>query len=113
MRRSVALMHPYTHREGPTVSEPLPVGRQRGCGCSRHDDEGVPEIDARLLPHAVRHAAVLGAFEAIADGGSLDLVTPHRPTPLLRQLAERTPGPVTVTELVRDADVWRGRITKG
>lgn len=84
----------------------------RGCGCSHADDAGVPDLDARLLPHAVRHAAVLGAFEAIPAGGSLDLVAPHRPTPLLRQLAERTTGPVTVTELARDTEVWRGRITK-
>ena len=95
------------------MTDQPPVVAERGCGCGHHDDEGVPELDARLLPHALRHAAVLGAFGAVADGGSLDLVAPHRPTPLLRQIAERTAGPVTVTELARDAGVWRGRITKG
>lgn len=99
-----------TDRTALPVTEAAP---KRGCGCSHPEPDGVPEIDARLLPHAVRHAAVLGAFDAVPAGGSLDLVAPHRPTPLLRQLAERAGGSVTVTELARDAEVWRGRITRG
>ena len=33
-----------------------------GCGCS---DEGVPTLDVTVIPHAIRHATVFGAFSAI------------------------------------------------
>ncbi|WP_088281062.1 DUF2249 domain-containing protein [Kineosporia sp. R_H_3] len=90
---------------------PIPLSESRGCGCST-PATGVPELDARLLPRAVRHAAVLGAFDAVPAGGALDLVTPHRPTPLLRQIAAKLDGQVSVVELEHGADEWRGRITR-
>ena len=59
-----------------------------GCGCCGHDAEA-PVLDVRPIPHAIRHATVFGAFDAIAPGQALVLVAPHNPLPLLGQLAER------------------------
>lgn len=79
-----------------------------GCGDAPH---GAPELDVRAIPHSIRHATVFGAWSAIAAGGSLDLVAPHDPKPLLAQLDERD-GPLTVTYLDQGPDVWRLRLTR-
>ncbi len=73
------------------------------CGCSGR----VPELDARSLPKAVRHGAVLGAVIALERGAELLLVAPHDPLSLLAKIdkipgsfgyeyVERAPGAVTV-----------------
>jgi hypothetical protein len=46
------------------------------CGCGE-SDAGVPELDVRSVPHAIRHATVFGAFDAVPPGGSPLLVAPH------------------------------------
>ena len=65
----------------------------------------------RPIPHAIRHATVFGAWSAIPLGGSLVLVAPHDPKPLLAQLADRE-DPVTVTYLDEGPDAWRLQITR-
>ena len=65
----------------------------------------------RVIPHAIRHASVFGAWSAIPQGGSLVLVAPHDPKPLLAQLADL--GPITVTYLDEGPDAWRLQITRG
>lgn len=77
------------------------------CGCA---DEGVPVLDAREIPHAIRHATVFGALGAVPAGGSLDLVAPHDPQPLLAQIADR--DPVQVTYLEEGPSAWRLRLTR-
>lgn len=89
---------------------PLAPTAHGGCGCGGHDDNA-PELDVRLIPHAIRHATVFGALSAIPAGGSLVLVAPHDPKPLLAQIAERE-WPVTVTYLDEGPDAWRLRITR-
>jgi len=79
-----------------------------GCGCS---DEGVPALDVRVIPHAIRHATVFGAFDAIRPGESMDLVAPHNPLPLLAQLRERH-GDVGVQYLVEGPEAWTLRLTR-
>jgi uncharacterized protein (DUF2249 family) len=79
------------------------------CSCGEQGADA-PELDVRPIPHAIRHAAVLGAWSAIPTGGSLVLVAPHDPRPLLAQIAERE-GPVTVTYLDEGPDAWRLRLT--
>ncbi len=83
-------------------------GHACGCSDSAHGD---PELDVRAIPHAIRHATVFGALGAIPAGGSLVLVAPHDPKPLLAQIAERE-GPVTVTYLDEGPEAWRLRITR-
>jgi uncharacterized protein (DUF2249 family) len=79
-----------------------------GCGCS---DEGVPALDVTVIPHAIRHATVFGAFDAISPGGSMDLIAPHNPVPLLAQLRERH-GDLGVEYLVEGPDAWTLRLTR-
>ena len=68
---------------------PLADGGQHTCGCG-DSDHGVPELDVRAIPHAIRHASACSArWSAIPTGGSLVLVAPHDPKPLLAQIAER------------------------
>ncbi len=66
-----------------------------GCGCGHHHDTEDPVLDVRPIPHSIRHASVLGAFDAIPVGGSLVIVAPHNPIPLLNQIAERATIGVT------------------
>ncbi|HET9021437.1 MAG TPA: DUF2249 domain-containing protein [Ornithinibacter sp.] len=85
-------------------------GHGHSCGCGE-SDHGVPELDVRAIPHAIRHATVFGALSAIPAGGSLVIVAPHDPKPLLAQIADRE-GPVTVTYLTEGPEAWRLRITR-
>lgn len=82
------------------------------CGCGGHDDDEIPVLDVRAVPHAIRHATVFGAFDAIPDGGSLLLVAPHDPLPLLRQLAVRAGGVLAVDYEERGPEAWRLRLTR-
>ncbi|WP_067973911.1 DUF2249 domain-containing protein [Mycolicibacter icosiumassiliensis] len=82
-----------------------------GCGCGEEDDE-IPELDVREIPHAIRHATVFGAFDAVPVGGSMLLVAPHDPLPLLRQLAERSGGRLAVGYEERGPQAWRLRLTR-
>ncbi len=79
------------------------------CGCGGHDED-MPVLDVRDIPHAVRHGAVFGAFEQIRPGGSLIIVAPHAPLPMLAQLSQRAP---IETEFLTEGPVeWRVRITR-
>jgi uncharacterized protein (DUF2249 family) len=82
-----------------------------GCGCGEEDEE-MPELDVREIPHAIRHATVFGAFDAVPVGGSMLLVAPHDPIPLLHQLAERSGGRLAVGYEERGPDAWRLRLTR-
>lgn len=86
-------------------------GGHDGCGCGEEDDE-MPELDVREVPHAIRHATVFGAFDAVPVGGSMLLVAPHDPIPLLHQLAERSGGRIAVGYEQRGPDAWRLRLTR-
>lgn len=92
--------------------EPQSAG---GCGheCScGESDAAVPELDVRQVPHAIRHATVFGAFEAVGAAGSLVLVAPHDPLPLLQQLDARAGGGLRVEYLERGPEAWRLRLTR-
>ncbi len=86
------------------------AGPTGACGCGEAVGDA-PELDVRAIPHAIRHATVFGAWSVIPQGGSLVLVAPHDPKPLLAQLADL--GPITVTYLDEGPDAWRLRITRG
>jgi uncharacterized protein (DUF2249 family) len=89
----------------------LPLASASGCACGC-SDEGVPELDVREVPHAIRHATVFGALGAIGSGESLDLVAPHDPLPLLKQIADRENGTIGVEYLDRGPEAWRLRLTR-
>ena len=81
-----------------------------GCACG--EDHGVPELDARTIPHAIRHATIFGALSAVKPGGAMVLVAPHDPQPLLAQIAEREGDAVEVTYLERGPEAWRLRLSR-
>ena len=78
-----------------------------GCACGESDGHELPELDARTVPHAIRHATIFGALDAVQPGGGLVLVAPHDPLPLLRQLEDRAPGAFSVDYIERGPEAWR------
>ena len=85
---------------------------QGGCGghnctCGEQDGPGFPELDARQVPHAIRHATVFGALDSVQPGGGLVLVAPHDPLPLLAQIDQRYSGAFDVEYVQRGPDAWR------
>ena len=82
------------------------------CGCGESDADD-PVLDVREVPHSIRHATVFGAFDAVPHGGTLVLVAPHDPIPLLRQLYQRASGLLAIDYEQRGPEAWRLRLTKG
>ncbi len=83
------------------------------CGCGEAADEAsTPVLDVRAVPHAIRHATVLGAVDAIPVAGAIVLVAPHDPIPLLAQIQSRTNGAFSVDYEQRGPDVWRLRLNR-
>lgn len=82
------------------------------CTCGETDDQGYPELDARVVPHAIRHATVFGALDAVRPGKGLILVAPHDPLPLLAQLERRSPGVFDVSYVERGPEAWRLAIVR-
>ena len=83
------------------------------CGCGEQDPAGVlPELDARAVPHAIRHATIFGALDSVGAGGGLVLVAPHDPLPLLMQLEQRSPGLFSIDYLERGPEAWRIRFVR-
>ncbi len=87
-------------------------GGHVGCACGEHDGPEAPELDVRSIPHAIRHATVFGAFDAVPAGGSMVLIAPHDPIPLLHQLGERAGGRLEVSYEERGPEAWRLRLAR-
>lgn len=79
------------------------------CACGGHDD-APPVLDVRQIPHAIRHATVFGAFDAIGVGWSLIIIAPHAPMPLLAQLADR--AQIEWEFLEEGPEAWHVKITR-
>lgn len=77
------------------------------CACGHEDEPGLPELDSRTIPHAIRHATIFGALDAVKPGGGMVLVANHEPKPLLVQLDQRWPGRFAVSFVERGPEVWR------
>lgn len=81
------------------------------CGC-HETDAALPELDARAIPHAVRHAAVFGALDSLGQGAGLVLVAPHDPQPLLAQMEARWPETFSVEYVERGPEAWRIKLVR-
>lgn len=81
-----------------------------GCGCE--EDAALPELDARIVPHAIRHGAVIGAFSQVRPGSAMVLVAPHDPKPLLSQLAGLEGDALEVSYLQQGPDAWRIKLAR-
>jgi uncharacterized protein (DUF2249 family)/iron-sulfur cluster repair protein YtfE (RIC family) len=82
------------------------------CSCGETDGAELPELDARTVPHAIRHATIFGALDSVRAGSGMVLVAPHDPLPLLKQLEGRAPGAFAVDYLERGPEAWRLRFTR-
>jgi len=99
---------------------PVPAGDEAGdsgcgghsCSCGEVDGPELPELDARAVPHAIRHATIFGALDSVAGGGGMVLIAPHDPLPLLSQLERRAPGRFAVDYLERGPEAWRLRFIR-
>ena len=97
------------------MTEPttLPLARAHtGCGCSERDGLSAPVLDARAIPHAIRHAAIFGALDSLGSGSALVLVAPHDPQPLLAQARGRYPEGIGVEYLQSGPDAWHIRLQR-
>lgn len=94
-----------------------------GCGGEGHgepdvsagahpDPNGFPVLDARVVPHSVRHATVFGVLADVPAGSSMILVAPHDPIPLLNQIADRENGQISVSYEISGPDFWRLRLER-
>lgn len=96
---------------GTAHEQPAAASHGHRCGC--HDEASVvPELDARVIPHAIRHATIFGALGAVAPASQLVLVAPHDPLPLLHQIEQRWPAAFDIDYLERGPDAWRLRFTR-
>jgi uncharacterized protein (DUF2249 family) len=105
------------HDEGASPGAGAEAGADGGCGgecgCGHQDSADVlPELDARTVPHAIRHATIFGALDSVGAGGGMVLVAPHDPLPLLAQLEQRSPGLFSVDYLERGPQAWRVRFVR-
>jgi len=82
------------------------------CSCGEVDGPGFPELDVRAIPHAIRHATVFGALEAVPAGSGLELIAPHDPLPLLAQIEQRWPDVWSVSYRERGPESWKLTIIK-
>lgn len=74
--------------------------------------EEIPVLDVRPIARSIRHATVIGALSAIKPGRSLDLVAPHDPQPLLRQVEGLEPDTWSVDYLEEGPEAWTLRLTR-
>ncbi len=103
--------HAHAHEHGHEHG----TGREPGghsCTCGETDGPGFPELDARVVPHAIRHATVFGALDAVPPSGGLVLVAPHDPLPLLAQIEQRYAGAFSVEYLERGPEAWRLQLVR-
>ncbi|GAB3560521.1 DUF2249 domain-containing protein [Spelaeicoccus albus] len=77
------------------------------CACGVVDGPELPELDARSIPHAIRHSTIFGALDAVKPGDGMILVAPHDPLPLLDQLEARAPGQFAIDYIERGPEAWR------
>jgi len=80
------------------------------CGCGGAHDQ-LPELDARTIPHAVRHAAIHCVVDGLQPGGAFVLVAPHDPIPLLAQITDRHGDDIAVEYVQRGPEAWKLKLT--
>ena len=76
------------------------------CNCGAENVSAYPELDGTLIPHAIRHGAILGALDSLPVGSGMILLAPHKPVPLLDQIEKRTPGAFAVSFLNEGPEKW-------
>jgi uncharacterized protein (DUF2249 family) len=105
--------HGHEHGHGEAEDTAHRHGGGHQCNCGEKDGDGYPELDARAVPHAIRHATIFGALDAVRPGSGMVLVAPHDPLPLLAQIEQRSPRVFEVSYLERGPEAWRLAFVRG
>lgn len=87
-------------------TEDLGLIEKSACGCHEHEAD-LPELDARVIPHAIRHGAIKGALGQLGSGAAMVLVAPHDPLPLLKQIEDEYPAAYEVSYVERGPEAWK------
>jgi uncharacterized protein (DUF2249 family) len=95
-----------------THAAPAQQGSGHTCGCGGHDEAGMPVLDAREIPHAIRHATIFGALDGLQVGSGLILQADHDPVPLLMQLEQRAPGAFEISYLQRGPELFEIQLVR-
>lgn len=93
------------------MSTELPIRSTSSCRCGE-SHSGDPVLDARTIPHAIRHAAIFGALDSLKSGAAMELIAPHEPLPLLAQIDKRYDGGFEVSYLEQGPEQWRLRLAR-
>lgn len=89
----------------------LPIVEKSSCTCGHHNEE-LPVLDAREIPHAIRHAAILGAVASLTPGKALALVAPHNPLPLLDQIRAAHGDSIEISYLEEGPEAWTLKLSR-
>lgn len=83
----------------------LHLSQSHTCSCNEHDS-GFPVLEAKSIPHAIRHASIFGALDSLAPGAGLVVVAPHEPLPLLAQVDERYGATMSIEYIQEGPQDW-------
>lgn len=70
------------------------------------------DIDARTIPHEVRHARIISMVSALVPGEQVIVAASHLPQRLLNEIDIEVQGAFTFTVLADGPDLWRVAITR-
>ena len=70
------------------------------------------QIDVRKIPFSDRHTVIFKAFDALAAGGSFEILADHDPKPLFSQFESQRPEAFTWNYIEAGPCAWRIRIGK-
>lgn len=94
-----------------STTSDITIGKSKHtCKCGENS-VGDPVMDARTIPHEVRHAAIFGALDSLQPGSALVVIASHKPTPLIHQ-AEKRYTNLTVEHLVEGPEEWKVRFAR-
>lgn len=80
-----------------------------GCQCG---SSASAELDARTIPHAIRHAAIHGVVGSLHPGQSFVLIAPHDPLPLLAQVRQNEGNSIEISYVERGPEAWKLRFAR-
>lgn len=94
--------------------EPVALCKPTTEGAIDGTSEGTETIvlDARTIPHTIRHAAIFGALNAIVPRSALEVIELHDPQRMLAELQQRQPDTFDVSYIERGPEVWRVRLSR-
>jgi len=85
--------------------------KKSSCACGA-PNEALPELDVRVIPHAVRHAAIHGVVDSLTHGAGVLLIANHDPLPLLAQIDQRHGAAITSEYVESGPEVWKLKLER-